>query len=63
VKDVKYKTAYCCMPDKRVICEFEAPDKDAVKNALSKIGIPFTTLMEAEKISTFPNPYSRSAVI
>jgi len=50
VGDIKYKTAYCCTPDRKVIAEFEGPDKDAVKKALTKIGMPFTAVMEARKV-------------
>jgi hypothetical protein len=72
VEDVKHKTAYCSMPDRKVLCEFEGPDKDAVKNALNKIGIPFTALTEVkvlrpyplntgENVTPFHNPHSHGA--
>ncbi len=50
VVDVKYKTAYCCTLDGKLIAEFEAPEKEAVRTALTKIGMPFTTVMEATKL-------------
>jgi hypothetical protein len=50
IEDVKIKTVYCCTPDRKVIAEFEAPDKEAVRSALSKISMPFTTVMEATKV-------------
>jgi len=50
IKDVTFKTAYCCAPDKKVIAEFWGPDKEAVNKALSKIGMPVTAVMEATKV-------------
>jgi hypothetical protein len=50
VKDVKYKSAYCCTPDKKVIVEFESSDKDTLKKGLTTIGMPFTAVMEATKV-------------
>jgi hypothetical protein len=50
IKDVTFKTAYCCTPDKKVIAEFWGPDKEAVNKALSKIGMPVTAVMEATKV-------------
>jgi hypothetical protein len=50
IENVKFKTAYCCTPDRKVIAEFEGPDKETVSNALSKIKMPFTAVMEATKI-------------
>jgi hypothetical protein len=50
IEDVKYKTAYCCTPDKKAILEFEGPDKAAVENALKKISFPLSSIMEARKI-------------
>ena len=50
VKDVKFKTAYCCTPEGKIIAEFEGPDKEAVKKALEKIEMPITAIMEATKV-------------
>jgi hypothetical protein len=50
VAEVKYKTAYCCTLDGKLIAEFEGPDKDNVKQALTKISLPFTAVMEATKL-------------
>ena len=50
IENVKLKTAYCCTPDRKVIAEFEGPDKDAVSSALNKITMPFTVIMEATKV-------------
>jgi hypothetical protein len=58
IDNVKYKTAYCCTPDRKVICELEGPDIDGVKTALTKIGIPFTEVNEVEVLKPFPDPYS-----
>jgi len=48
--NVRYKTAYCCTPDKKVIAEFEGPDKETVRKALKGINMPFTAVMEATKV-------------
>lgn len=50
IRDVKLKTAYCCTPEKKIIAEFEGPDKETVSSALNKIGMPFTAVMEATKV-------------
>jgi hypothetical protein len=50
IENVKLKTAYCCTPDRKIIAEFEGPDKETVSSALSKINMPFTVIMEATKV-------------
>jgi len=50
VDDVKFKTAYCCTLDGKIIAEFESDYKEAVKKALTKIEMPFTSVMEATKV-------------
>lgn len=50
IENVKLKTAYCCTPDRKIIAEFEGPDKETVSSALSKITMPFTVIMEATKV-------------
>jgi hypothetical protein len=50
IGDVRYKTAYCCTPDKKAILEFEGPNKSAVENALKKINLPLQSIMEARRI-------------
>lgn len=50
IENVKLKTAYCCTPDRKIIAEFEGPDKETVSNALSKINMPFSGIMEATKV-------------
>jgi len=50
IENVKLKTAYCCTPDRKVIAEFEGPDKETVSSALNKIKMPFTVVMEATKV-------------
>jgi hypothetical protein len=49
VSNAKFITAYCCTPDKKMIGEFHADNKDALSSALGKIGMPFTQIMEATK--------------
>jgi hypothetical protein len=49
VPNVKFVTAYCCTPDRKIIAEFQADDKQVVSSALTKIGMPFTQIMEATK--------------
>jgi hypothetical protein len=49
VANVKFVTAYCCTPDRKIIGEFHADNKEAVSSGLSKIGMPFTQIMEATK--------------
>lgn len=51
-KDVLFKQAYICpvalcpcVSDRKVICDFEAPDEDTVRTALAKIGLPATAIM------------------
>ncbi len=50
VVDVKFKTAYCCTLDGRIIAEFESDCEEAVKKALTKIKMPFTSVMEATEV-------------
>ena len=50
IENVNFKTAYCCTPDRKIIAEFEGPDKETVSSALSKINMPFTVIMEATKV-------------
>jgi hypothetical protein len=49
VANVKFVTAYCCTPDRKIIGEFHGDNKEAVSSGLSKIGMPFTQIMEATK--------------
>jgi hypothetical protein len=50
IANVKFNTAYCCTPERKVIAEFEGPDKETVNSALKKLSMPFTLVMEATKI-------------
>jgi len=50
IKDVTFKSAYCCTPERKIIAEFQGPDKETVKKALQKIELPFTAVMEATKV-------------
>jgi len=47
---VTFKSAYCCTPERKIIAEFQGPDKETVKKALQKIELPFTAVMEATKV-------------
>jgi hypothetical protein len=49
VANVKFVTAYCCTPDKKMIGEFHADNKESLSSGLSKIGMPFTQILEATK--------------
>ena len=50
IEDVKFKAAYCCTPERKIIAEFQGPDKETVKKALQKIELPYTAVMEATKV-------------
>ena len=50
VKNVRHKTSYCCISDMKVIAEFEGPDKETVRNALTNMSMPFAAIMEAIKV-------------
>lgn len=50
IKEVRINTAYCCVPDKKVIAELEGPDKETVRRALLAVGMPVTDVMEAIKV-------------
>jgi hypothetical protein len=50
IENVKFKRAYCCTAERKIIAEFEGPDKETVSSALSKINLPFTVVMEATKV-------------
>jgi len=47
IENVKLKTAYCCTPDKKMIGEFQATDKQTLTSALNKIQFPFSEITEA----------------
>lgn len=49
VKNVRFKTAYCCTLEMKIIAEFGA-DKDAVGKALKEIGMSFMAILEATKV-------------
>ena len=50
IKEVAFKSAYCCTPERKIIAEFQGPDKETVKKALQKIELPYTAVMEATKV-------------
>jgi hypothetical protein len=43
-------TAYRCTPDRKIIAEFEEPDKEVVRKVLQKTELPITVVMEATKV-------------
>jgi hypothetical protein len=52
LNDVKFHQAYVCalkichcVNDRKMMCEFEGPDMDTVRNALTKIGMPITAIL------------------
>jgi hypothetical protein len=50
IENVKFKTAYCCTPDKKMIGEFHADDKETLRSGLTKIGFPFAEIHEVTTI-------------
>ncbi len=50
IKDVKVKACYCCGPEGKAVFEVEATSKEAVSEALEKINLPVTSIMEAKKV-------------
>jgi hypothetical protein len=50
IENVKFRTAYCCTPDRKIIAEFESADSETLKGMLKKLHMPFTVIMEATKI-------------
>jgi len=58
VSDVRLTTAYCCIPDKKIVAEFEGPDKEAVRRALSGIGMSITDISESIKLWPPPELFS-----
>jgi len=62
VEGIKLKTAYCCTPEKKIICEFEGPDMNSVKNAVGKIGLPVSAIMEVKVVKLEPYPEEASKI-
>jgi hypothetical protein len=60
VEGVKLKAAYCCTPEKKIICEFEGPDINSVKNALEKIRLPVSAITEVKVVKLEPYPEDAS---
>lgn len=50
IENVTLKTAYCCTPDKKMIAEFRANDKQALTSSLNKIEFPFSEISEVTDI-------------
>ena len=47
-------------PEKKIICEFEGPDMSSVKNAVDKIGLPVSAIMEVKVVKLEPYPEEAS---
>ena len=60
VEGTKLKSAYCCTPEKKIICEFEGPDMNSVKNAVGKIGLPVSSIVEVKVVRLEPYPEDES---
>jgi hypothetical protein len=55
VKDVHLKTCYCCSLGsdagvEKALIEFEAPSKEALESALTKIAFPVDSIEEVTKV-------------
>ena len=55
IKDIHLKTCYCCSPElnagvEKALIEFEAPSKEALESALSKIAFPVDSIEEVTKV-------------
>jgi hypothetical protein len=60
IKDVYLKTCYCCSPEsnadvEKALIEFEAPSKEALKEALQKINFPADSIVEVTKVTVSKN--------
>ncbi len=51
VKDIKFRTCYCCSTEGRVVCEFEASSKESLSKVLRKIDFPVESIMETVKVT------------
>ena len=50
VKNVAIRSCYCCGPDRKVVFVAEADSREALLEALSKINLPVTSIMEVAEI-------------
>jgi hypothetical protein len=57
LRDISFKKAfvcqlaYCyCVQERRVMCEFESPNEESVRHALTKIGLPFNAILQKEDL-------------
>jgi hypothetical protein len=60
IKDIYLKTCYCCSPEsnadvEKALIEFEAPSKEALKEALQKINFPADSIVEVTKVTVGKN--------
>jgi hypothetical protein len=51
-KDIHVEDCYCCGENKKVVVVFDAPNKDSLSKALTKIKFPVESIMEAKKMAT-----------
>ena len=49
-KDIKFRTCYCCSAEGKVVCEFDAPNKESLSEVLRKIDFPVESIMETKKL-------------
>ncbi len=54
IKDVGMKKCYCCQPPatKKLIMEFDAPNKESLSKALEKIQFPVESIAEVSEVKT-----------
>jgi hypothetical protein len=51
IKDVKVTNCYCCGPDKKIVFVTEAPNKQAVLDAMAKIDLQNASIMETKEVT------------
>lgn len=49
--EISFLRAFLSFSEGRVVCEFEAPSKDSIASAYSKLGLPYDTIVEVDAIS------------
>ena len=52
LSQIAFKTAYICpysichcVKDRKIVCEFDSPDQETLRTALTKIGLPATAIL------------------
>lgn len=48
--DTVFVRAYSAFQDGKVVCEFEAPSKDALANVFGALGFPYDEIVQVEAI-------------